>query len=388
MKILMLLNNPFVNDNRVLREAKSLVAHKFNVNLICTKEGNLPDYEEIEGIQVERIITKEIFDIKNRLYKKLLAKQISEMEFDIIHCHDQDMLNIGVKIKNILKREFNRDIKLIYDSHELFHHWPLNFSNYKSISILTKSVIVRKLEIYREKINAKHIDHLITVNHSLANDLKLYFKLKTEPIVLRNIPEFKICKKSNILKEVFNIESETKILGFIGANIYPNTLNLEQVIAEFANQPNIAIVFIAKKNNFQKQVEKYARSLNASNVFFHDIIHPDKINEYLSSCDVGLVPTWNKKDLSYWYALDNKLFEYLIAEIPILATKQPEYINIIENYKIGVCVNPDVSNSYLIGFKELIKNSTFYKENIISTKKILNWENEEKTLLKLYNDLN
>jgi hypothetical protein len=87
------------------------------------------------------------------------------------------------------------------------------------------------------------------------------------------------------------------------------------------------------------------------------------------------VPTWNKKDLSYWYALDNKLFDYVLAQIPILATVQPEYQKIISQYKIGICINPDEKNAYLNGFDQVLANN--YSEPLKAALEILNWDQEK-----------
>jgi alpha-maltose-1-phosphate synthase len=374
MKVLMLLDNPFTNDRRVMKEAETLVENNFIVEIICTKQKGLIEREFISGISVKREIE----------YKRQLSEKISKDNIDILHCHDQEMLNLGGLIKSIKKNKYKEDICLIYDSHELFHSYPLNISNYSNFILYLKSLIVKKFQILREKNNNKFIDYLITVNGSLANNLKEYFQLKENPVIVRNIPDYVSTKTENIIREKFNIPEEQKVLVFIGANIYPKTLNLEQVISEFANDKNITLVFIAKKNAFQKDIEVFVTQIGANNILFHDIVHPVEIIKYLSSCDIGLVPTWNKKDLSYWYALDNKLFEYLMAEIPILATQQPEYVNIVDKYKIGICINPDEEGAYLKGFNQIIKNYDFYKENTKLAKEELNWNNEKQELLNLY----
>ena len=145
-------------------------------------------------------------------------------------------------------------------------------------------------------------------------------------ISIRNVPEIPpVSYKSNILREEFNIDNSTNLLVYIGNNVYPNTINIEQVIDEFSNQPNTVFVIISQLNWAQKEVEKYVDSIKAKNIFFRDVVPPDEIPMYLSSADVGIVSSWNKKDLSYWYGLDNKLFEYMMSEVPILATRQPEY---------------------------------------------------------------
>lgn len=386
-KVLMLLDNPFTNDNRVKREIETLCENGFEVNLIAIKNGVSPDVETLYGAKIERLLSTELFDIKNNKYKTQIVSILENRDFDLIHCHDQEMLNIAVHIKKLRNKRKQTSFPIIYDSHELFHYWPLNVSNYNSLPILIKSFLVRKFQIRREKKNVKYVNHFITVNNSLANNLKEYFNLHQLPIVLRNIPDLETPVKNNTLRQTFKIKDTTKILVFIGANIYPKTLNLEQVITEFSNQKNIALVFIAKKNKFQKEIQNYADAKKAKNIYFHDLITPEKINQVLSSADVGLVPTWNKKDLSYWYALDNKLFEYLMAEIPTLATKQPEYINVVEKYNIGICVNPDKKNAYIQGFKSIISNDLLYKEQLINTKKMLNWNLEKTNLVTLYKSL-
>ena len=241
----------------------------------------------------------------------------------------------------------------------------------------------------KKKKNAKHIDYLITVNDSLANILGNYFKLKTPPVVIRNIPETQnFTTSSNIIRQKFNIDNKTKTLLFVGMSFFLRTLNLELVIKEFRNKENTALVFIGGEGGDTNEIKKIIDNEGIKNIYFHKTIKPTDIVEYVSSCDIGLVPTWNKKDLSYWYALDNKLFDYINGEIPVLATQQPEYKNIVEKYQIGICVNPDTKNAYFKGFNQILNNYDFYKQNVINAKKILNWNNEKKKLLDLYYFIN
>jgi glycosyltransferase involved in cell wall biosynthesis len=378
----MLLDNPFINDRRVHREAKFLVDKGNQVYMICLKTQNVSDSEIVDGINVFRILDDRINKVQDIQYVNKVAQIIiSEFSFDIVHAHDQVMLNIGVKIKKLKPK-----VKLIYDSHELFYRWPLNTN--ASLWIVLKSLIVRKLLIKREKENFKSINGLITVNESIENDLSSRFNLSIPTTSIRNIPELpQNLIKCNILREIFNIPLNTKILVYIGANVYPKTINIEQVLDEFKNEENVVLVFICQKNWGQKAVESYCNNNNIKNVYFHDIISPNSIPKYLSSADVGIVSSWNKKDLSYWYGLDNKLFEYMMSEIPILATQQPEYIKVVDNYKIGICVNPDEPGAYIEGFKNILEKKDFFINNIKQTKPILNWNKESEKLDQFYKSI-
>ena len=361
-----------------MREAEALnQSGDFTVQVIATFESNFSKQEMINGVQIDRLFLSDIKDIKDfNSHLKYAALIADQYDFDSIHAHDQVMLNIAVKLKRITGK------KVIYDSHELFRCWPLN-TKATGITML-KSKIVRTILIKREAKNIKKIDGLITVNESIRNDLKTNFKLNIPSVSIRNVPEIPpVSYKSNVLREEFNIDNETQLLVYIGNNVYPNTINIEQVIDEFANQPNTVFIIISQLNWAQQEVEKYVYSIKANNILFRDVVAPDQIPMYLSGADVGIVSSWNKKDLSYWYGLDNKLFEYMMSEVPILATRQPEYIKIVEQYEIGECINPELENFHS-AFLRIIEKKETYKSNITKTKKILNWACESKTLIEFY----
>jgi len=384
MKILMLLDNPYINDRRVFCEAVSLAANGYSVTLIGTKMVGQPSEEIIQGVKVVRILESDIFDIKsNRQYIIYRDYILRNFEFDIVHAHDQYMLHLG----SLIKIKLGSKIKLIYDSHELYHEWPLNYASYKSYIIMIKSLIVRKLKIRRERKNGKYIDCVLTVNNSLATILHKYFNQNKEVGVVRNLPSYNENPvPNNLLREKFNIREDTKILIYIGRNVYRYTINIEQVLQELKNNDNVAMVFICGKTPSTLEVMNYVKDEKINNVYFHDMVNPDEMMNYLQAGDVGIVSTWNKKDKSYWLALGNKFFEYIQAGIPVLTTIQPEYLKVMEKYNC-VAINPDEPNAYLDGFNEILANFEEYRKNTIDAAKDLCWENEEIKLLNFYSNL-
>ena len=374
----MLLDNPFTNDRRVHREAKELVQNGYAVTVFCVKKENLPTNEIVDGIEIKRVFPDLVAQYAAEKINRQIAIEHCE-NFDVIHAHDQYMCDAGAAVKKKFPLK-----TFVYDSHELFHAWPLNNLKGLPINIQLKSFLIRKYQITREKKNAKLADYFITVNQSLADILQKYFCTKEKPLIIRNAPEFENIAVSIDLKKQFNIPREEKLLVFIGAHIYARTHNQEQVIDEIGNQYGLHLLYITNNSKGCHDIKAYVKHKNYQNIHFHDAVKPNEITSYLSGCDVGLVPTWNKKNLSYWYALDNKLFEYTIAEIPILATQQPEYINIIEHYQTGVCVNPDEKDSYFRGLQKILSNYSFYKKNCVIAKKELNWGAEKNKLIDFY----
>lgn len=379
--VAVLLDNPFEIDNRVHQQAATL-AKRYDVTLYAINNGKLPVYEIKDGIKIRRVFLPDIHNWRRRDYVKLQSRLIARQGYAVIHANDHVMLDVACGVKSVVP-----DCKVVYDSHELFHAWPLNLLK-ASWSIRTKSLVVRKRQIMLEKQNAKCIDRLVTVNQSLADNLFAYFGLKREPVVLRNVPVIKQFNRGqHLLRRKFNIPDHQKILVYIGAHVYPRTLNIETVMQQLSLSNDFAFVLICEGDHNRKELEQYANANDYNNVYFHDLLKPHEIYDHLCDCDAGLVSTWNKKDLSYWYALDNKLFNYLMSEIPILATAQPEYKLIVENYNIGVCVNPENENAYINGLREILQNVDTLKQNLVKAKEELNWDVESQKLIELYNEL-
>lgn len=372
--IYFLIDNAFIHDARVVREAITLKKAGYNITVFALKEKGYSYFEYFEGIPVCRLFDSRIFDFKKITYHKQVAKKISKYMPDIIHCHDQSMLNIAVHIKKQLS-----NVMLIYDSHELFKYWPINYTSNATTWLKIKSWLVRKYEIHREQKNVKKINYLITVNQSIANVLKKEFRLSTTPTVIRNIPDNNEHNPNNTeLSPIIKI-------AYIAAGIYPKSLNLEQALIELGSNKKVEIhLYGGYKGDpeyFKQLVKKHKL-----NVIFHGKILPQYIITSLQTCHVGLVTTWNKKDLSYWLALDNKLFHYIHADLPILSTSQPEYVEIVEKFNIGICINPE-KTTFLEGLNIILQNYQEYKRHIAKAKEELTWNNESKKLLNLYNEI-
>ena len=379
-RVALLLDNTLTIDRRALLEVESLCSLNIELHLFCMKENDFPETETRNNLFIHRIFTPEIYRFKNKKQLQLHASIISKNNFDILHCHDRVMLHLGRMIK-----QKQPAAKLIYESRELFHQWPLNVSA-PGFVLWLKSWVVRRLEIRKEKADGRKADFLITVNQSIAEILTKYFRLKTNAVVTRNIPRYEaVIKKSDYLRNKFSIGAETKIAVYIGGHLYRNSLRMEQAIEEIVTVPNISVVIITGDDSHSQWFKQWVKENNWSTIFFHPLIPINQITSVLSGCDVGIVSAWNKNDLSYWLALDNKLFSYIMAEIPILATAQPEYKKIVEENNVGVCVDPEIPGAFAKGLKQILAQPENFHLELVSAKQKLNWEQEQKNLLKLYN---
>ena len=113
------------------------------------------------------------------------------------------------------------------------------------------------------------------------------------------------------------------------------------------------------------------------------------VKRLLEESKIGLVtlhPTMNYVD-----ALPVKMFEYMLAGIPVIASDFPILKEIIEKENCGICVDPLDSRSIGAAITWLNKNDAEAKVMGENGKKAViekyNWANEEQKLYQVYDEV-
>lgn len=383
-KVLMIVQNNFVNDSRIIKEANTLGKNGYEVKVLSLHDKDLKEKEKFEFFEVERIH----LSTRNKLSKKIVYIQfIKYLEFymncikrakkfrpDIVHCHDLATLPIGKRIRNLC------NCKLVYDSHELWSH---------SSGIEKYSKFFLKVRNDLEKKIALKSDAIITVSNSIANKLVDQFGLEKKPIIIRNIPLRKeIKEEQDLFRKKFNIKSDEKIILYQGG--IEKGRGIEKIIQIIPLiESNIVLVLLGNGTLIPKLKELTEKLKIQNRVFFHEAINQDILLNYTNSADVGLSLIENCC-LSYYYSLPNKMFEFIQANLPIICSDFPEMRNIVKGFEIGEVANPEDKLKIAQAINDIVLNQdkfNYYKKNCQKAKKVLNWENEEKLLLKLYTNL-
>jgi glycosyltransferase involved in cell wall biosynthesis len=87
--------------------------------------------------------------------------------------------------------------------------------------------------------------------------------------------------------------------------------------------------------------------------------------------------------------LPNKLFDYLHAGVPVLASPLPEIKSIIDGYQIRTFISNHQPQTIAQTISNALGNTLQmekWRANCNKAALELNWENEEKKLLKIYAD--
>lgn len=380
-KVLMIVQNDFVNDSRIIKEANTLGKNGYEVLVLALYREKLKKKERFDFFDVERIQLFTRDKLSNRIiylqfikYIEFYNKCVNRAKIfvpDIVHCHDMSTLPIGRKIQKIT------GCKFIYDSHELWSH-STGVSKYPKFLLKHRNNL--------EKRAAIKSDVIITVSESIANKLREQFSLDRKPIVIRNIPRKKdITEKQNIFRNKFSIPANKKIILYQGG--ISKGRGIEKIIESMPYIDNNIVYVILGNGVLTEHLKELAIKLRVEDrVFFHEAVSQEILLNYTNSADLG-VHLMENTCLNHYYALPNKIFEYIQAELPILCSNFPEMRKIVLDYNIGEIVDPDDKEGIARSINKILldKNKlNFYKRNCLKAKTILNWENEEEILLNLY----
>ncbi len=369
--ISIVLNN-FKNDSRVLKENISLQNAGYNVKVIALHDELQKEVENIQGIEVHRII------LKSRGWSKNKAIQLLKyFEFvyrvvklyknsDIIHCNDLNSLPIGF----IIKKFFNKNVKIVYDAHE----YETEMNGLHGI----QKTLTKKLENFL----IKYANAVITVSDAIANEYVKLYNIKKPALVL-NTPMYKEVDKKDIFRKTFGITKDKTIFLYQGALMKGRGINI--LLDTFKQLDDKSAIVFMGFGILENEIRTISKEYN--NIYFHNAVTPDVLLDYTCSADFG-ISTIEDTCLSYRYCLPNKMFEYIMAEIPVIVSNLPEMKKLIEDNNIGIVSNDNTSEELV---KAISKATLLDKEelnkNLKKVKMVHNWESQEKVLLEVYNEL-
>ena len=373
-KVTSIVLNNFKNDSRVLKENISLQRAGYDVQVVALHEEPLNEFEKVQNIPVHRVKLKSRGWSKQKLvqlikYFEFIFRVVKQYKTsDILHCNDLNALPIGVIIKNF----FNKDAKIVYDAHE-----------YEINDVPNQSQRSIKIKYYIEKFFIKYADKVITVSDSIANEyVKLYGIEK--PALVLNTPSYKEIEKKNIFRETLGIKENQTIFLYQGGLSKGRGIEILLEAFKTIDNENSVIVFMGYgtlENLIQKISKEY------KNIYFHKAVSPDVLLDYTSSADFG-ISTIEDSCLSYRYCLPNKMFEYIMAEIPVIVSNLYEMKRLVEFNKIGTVAKENSPEGLKEAIKEAVKlDKVELKINIQKVKAIYNWEEQEKILLDVYKGL-
>ena len=227
-----------------------------------------------------------------------------------------------------------------------------------------------------------NLNDLITVNNSIAH---LYEnEYHKEFTVVRNIPEKVIIEYKKTKKELgLNENKNIIILQGSGINI---DRGAEEAVLAMKWVEDAVLYIIGEGDVLGVLKEMVVTNKLSEKVIFIPKQPMDELIQYTRHADIGLSLD-KDTNINYRYSLPNKLFDYIHAGVPVLASPLLEVKNIIQQYKVGEIIDnhkPEHIAEKIAAFFVDKNRMRVLKENCIIASEILSWEKEEIKLIHVF----
>ena len=355
-KIILTVTNDLNYDQRMQRICNSLTDAGFDVLLVGRKKKNsLPLAKQpFNQMRLNCLFEKgKLFYLEYniRLFVFLLFKRL-----DAVCGIDLDTI-IPCLLVSILKNK-----SCIYDAHEYFPELP---------EVVNRK-FTRSVWKWIERVIVPHVNLRYTVSDGLK---EIFEKKYNVPFyVIRNLP---------VLEDIPAINKNEKII------IYQGALNkgrgLEQTIE--AMQKIDAQFWIAGDGDIAHELRSLVLKYKLGDkVKFLGYVLPHDLKLITLQASIGINVLEHIGE-SYYNSLPNKVFDYIQACVPSVNIDFPEMKKLNNEYYVGLLIEECTTNEISGAINNLLNNIKLYNElrqNCLSARLKLNWQNEEKKLLSIY----
>jgi glycosyltransferase involved in cell wall biosynthesis len=352
-------------DTRIFIKMCSSLARKENyeVNLIVADN---------KGDEVKNGIN--IFDVGkkagrvNRIFKttqKVYQKAI-ELDSDIYHLHDPELIPIGLKLKKIGK-------KVIFDAHE---DVALQILSKSYMNIVLRSILSKSFLVF-EKFAFKKFDYIVTATPHIRDK---FLKINAHCMDINNYPKLEEFDLDAIKEKK---ENAVCYIGSIAA-----IRGIKEIVRAMEHVGDVKLLLAGdfREKDVEAEVRSYKGWNKIEELGFLDRIGVANVMSRSLAGLVTLHPIINYQD-----ALPVKMFEYMAAGLPVIASNIKLWQKIINDAKCGICVDPLDPKAIAQAIEYIVKNQAVAKDMGQSGKKAVlekyNWSIEEAKLFSVYEEL-
>ncbi|MFM7007700.1 MAG: glycosyltransferase [Flavobacteriales bacterium] len=313
-RVFVTVSSDLATDNRVHRSCSVLEDLGYQVFLVGRQKKNSPPmpnrsyfYKRFRLLFEKGPLFYGALNFRLFFYL-LLGKQ------HFLFANDLDTLPAAFLVSRIKR------LPLIYDSHELFTEVPE----------LTNRPVIQKIWLSIEKMIVPRLPEMLTVNHSIAAIFEEKYKLPVS--VVRNVPQ-RIQQLQALDKNKLGLEEGQFMLIIQGSGLNVQR-GIEEAVLAMQWISN-ALLFLVGDGDVLPEVKKLVKEKQlSSKVRFVARLPYAELMRYTATADLGLALD-KPLSLNYQLALPNKVFDYIQAGTPILASELTEIKKLIQTYDCG-----------------------------------------------------
>lgn len=367
LHVTVLVSNDLVFDQRVKKTCDTLIREGFNITLVGRKlKGSKPIDRPYKTVRFRLPFTKGAFFyacLNLRLLFFLLFKKT-----DVILANDLDTLAPAFLVARL------RGLALVYDSHEYF----------TEAAGLTHRTIPKRTWELIEGFIFPRLRHVYTVNETIANIYREKYHVNVK--VVRNIPT-ESSQPPKLSMADLNLPEDKKIVILQGAYLDIDRGAKEAALAmQYLDDVLLVVIGEGQEMSIVREIAERPGIKGKIAVFGK--MPFEQLQQYTMQAALGLSLD-KDTHLNYKYSLPNKLFDYLRAGIPVLTSKLPELVRIIEAKKIGTFISSHEPIDLARDIRSALGNPNLpvWKQNATEAGKEFSWENEARTIVQIFGEI-
>jgi glycosyltransferase involved in cell wall biosynthesis len=367
-KVILSVTNDLTSEQRVHKVCLFLEKQGFDVTMVGRQRRKSLPLEK-RSYKTKRLF---LFFEKGPLfyieYNIRLFLYLLFTRADILVANDLDTL-----LANYLASKM-KFCTLVHDSHEYFTGVP-ELEGRPGVQKIWKRIerwIFPKLKL------------IYTVNDSIAELYKNEYGKDVK--VVRNFPLLVQRNKEMLkTKKDLSLPEDEKII------LYQGSVNVDRGLLEAVEAMEFvddAVLLVVGDGDILEQVKDKAAKLGLSEkVIFRKKVPFEELWNYTAHADLG-ISLDKDTNINYKYSLPNKIFDFVHAGVPVLASNLVEIRKIFSRYAIGELIESHEPRHIAERMDLMLSNPgkrKFWIENEITASGDLCWQNEENVLREIYN---
>lgn len=356
-------------DGRIFkRECRSLAQNGYDVTLLVSDDLADEVLDQIKivstGFAPKTRIDRFIYSVK---YILLKAKHINA---DIYHFHDPELLPVAMKLKR-------RGKTIIYDSHE---DYPDFMFDKEWIPKYLRLLVSFAFKTYETRV-VRRMDAVVAVTPRVVNRLK---EINTNTYMITNYPLLERYESRNTIRD-------ERFICFTGS-IDP-LWNHENIIKALEQMPEDIKLVLCGKKSTESYFKKLTTLKGFEKVEYRGFVTHEEALQIIYNSNIGLaIPNYARDTHGNVGTLGNtKLFEYMMAGIPVVCTDFILWQEIMEKWNCGICVNPNDTTAIATAIRYLLENPDEAQKmganGRRAVEEMYNWGEQEKVLVNMYRNL-
>ncbi len=353
------------DDVRIFHKECSALSERFSVSFIVAD--GLGD-EHTNGIAIYDVGKRHTSRIKRmRIDSEKAYNKAMTLDCHIYHIHDPELLGMGVR----LKEKHHKTV--IYDAHE---DLPMQVLS-KSYIPSPLRPIVSKLVAWQLKRQTKRLDYVVAATPFIKDTF-----LSFMPAVV-DVNNYPIVDRGTAVAE--DDEREERAICYVGG------ISENRGVFELIESLPLtdAVLYLAGDFKSVDFKERCMRSKGWKQVRYKGFVSREEVAAILRTSRAGIVTLHPLPN--YLDSLPIKMFEYMSAAIPVIASDFPYWQQILQENRCGITVNPLEPSAIADAINSVLSQPAWASEmgenGRVAVMEKYNWGIESKKLLAVYDAL-